>query len=70
MPLIQGGPPEWVWERTADPIRCEVIPSQAPEGHTVYELRVACGLEILRLQFLTAEELKAFAALLTAKAPQ
>ena len=58
MPLIQGGPPEWIWERTPDPLKWEVIPSQAREGHTVYELRVNCGLGIMRLQFFTGEEMK------------
>jgi len=59
MPLIQGGPPEWIWERTSDPLKCEVVSSQAPEGHTVYEFRVKCGLEIMRLQFFTEEEVRA-----------
>src|SRR5689334_9199705 len=56
MPLIQGGPPEWIWERTADPLKWDVVPSQAPGGHTVYELRVDCGLGIMRLQFFTRDE--------------
>src|SRR5207302_11314766 len=56
--LSQGGLPQWIWERTADPLKWEIVPSQAPEGHTVYELKVACGLEILRLQFFTADELQ------------
>ena len=59
MPLIQGGPPEWIWERTPDPLRCQIVPKPGTDGKTVYELRVMCGLEIMRLQFLTAEELKA-----------
>lgn len=58
MPLIQGGPPQWAWERTADPLKWEVTPTQDPNGHTVYELRVNCGLEIVRLQFVTEDELK------------
>ena len=69
MPLIQGGPPEWIWERTADPIKGEVVPSKAPEGHTVYELRITCGLEIMRLQFFTADELKQFVSLVAANVP-
>jgi hypothetical protein len=69
MPLIQGGPPEWIWERTADPVKAEVVTSRAPEGHAVYELRIQCGLEIMRLQFFTADELKAFASLVSAHAP-
>jgi len=58
MGLIQGGPPEWIWERTPDPFKCEVIPSRSPEGQTVYELRVQCGLEIMRLQFFTRAEME------------
>ena len=57
MPLIQGGPPEWIWERTPDPLRCEIVPSTAREGHQVAELKVNCGLGIMRLQFFTDEEL-------------
>ena len=56
MPLIQGGPPEWIWERTPEALKWEVVPSDRPGGPTVYELRVQCGLEIVRLQFCTAEE--------------
>jgi len=58
MPLIQGGPPEWIWERTANLLRWDVVPAQAPDGHPLCELRVQCGLEILRLQFLTADEVR------------
>jgi hypothetical protein len=58
MPLVQGGPPEWIWERTPDPLKWQLTPSKGLEGHTVYELRVSCGLGIMRLQFFTAEELR------------
>lgn len=58
MPLIQGGPPEWIWERTPDPLKWDIIDSQDPQGETVYELRVNCGLGIMRLQFFTAEEIE------------
>jgi hypothetical protein len=64
MPLIQGGPPEWIWERTPEVLKWQVVPSQAPEGHTVYELRVNCGLEIMRLQFFTEDEIKELQAML------
>ena len=64
MPLIQGGPPEWIWERTANLLKPQVVPVASPEGHTVYELRLSCGIEIMRLQFFTREELKDLAALL------
>ncbi len=58
MPLIQGGPPEWIWERTADPSKWELIPSKSLEGHQVFELRLSCGLGIMKLQFFTPEELR------------
>jgi hypothetical protein len=66
MPIIQGGPPEWVWERTADFLKSELVPVRSPKGHTVYELRVSCGMEILRVQFLTQEEIQELAARLAA----
>jgi len=58
MSLIQGGPPQWIWERTPDPLKWDIIPSRSPQGNVVYELRVSCGLEIMRLQFFTEDELK------------
>ncbi len=64
MPLIQGGPPEWIWERTANLLRWEVVPSQAPDGHPPFELRVQCGLEIMRIQFLTDDEIKELRAVI------
>ena len=51
-------PPEWVWERSADFLRSEVVPVRGLDGHTVYELRLSCGMEILRLQFFTREEIR------------
>jgi len=59
MPLIQGGPPEWIWERTPDPLRWEVVPMRNPrDDGPVYELTVKCGLGIMRLQFFTDDELR------------
>ncbi|HZU39283.1 MAG TPA: hypothetical protein VFA18_25375 [Gemmataceae bacterium] len=69
MPLIQGGPPEWIWERTPETLKCEIIPSDRPDGQTLYELRVQCGLEIMRLQFFTAEEVGELASLLSKVGP-
>jgi hypothetical protein len=66
MPLIQGGPPQWIWERTADFLKSDAVPVASPEGHTVYELRVQCGMESMRLQFFTREELRNLAAVLEA----
>ena len=57
MPIIQGGPPEWIWERTADPLKWSVVRSEQPNGQDIYELRLDCGLRIMRLQFFTAEEM-------------
>jgi len=64
MPMIQGGPPEWIWERTSDPLKWEVLPSQDESGDTVYEVRVNCGLGIMRLQFFTEEEIQQLQSLI------
>ena len=69
MPLIQGGPPEWIWERAPETLRSEVRTSDQPDGQTVYELRVQCGLEIVRLQFFTAEEMQQLASILSVLGP-
>ena len=58
MPLVQGGPPEWIWERPAEELKWEVIPSHPAKGRAEFELRINCGLEIMRLQFFTAEEIR------------
>ncbi len=64
MPLIQGGPPDWIWERTPDPLRWELIASRSPEGEPMYVLRVNCGPGIMRLHFFTAAEIEQLQALL------
>ena len=69
MPLIQGGPPAWLGERTPEALMWEVVTPDRPDGQTLYELRVQCGLEIMRLQFFTAEEVRHLAALLAAHGP-
>jgi hypothetical protein len=69
MPLIQGGPPEWIWERTPEKVKWEIVSSLRPDGQTVYELRVSCGLEIMRWHFFTLEEIKDLASLLAAQGP-
>jgi hypothetical protein len=58
MTLIQGGPPEWVWERPPSLLQWEVAPSKASNGQPVYELRLNCHLEIMRLHFFTEHELQ------------
>jgi hypothetical protein len=42
---------------------------QIPDGQTVYELRVQCGLEIMRLPSFTAAEVRPLAALLAEHGP-
>ncbi len=69
MPLIQGGPPEWSWERLPEKLKWEIVMSDQTDGQTVYELRVQCGLEIVRLQFCTAEEVLQLTSLLTEHGP-
>jgi hypothetical protein len=69
VPLIQGGPPEWIWERPPEKVKFEIVQSTDLEGRTVFELRVQAGLEILRLQFFTGEELRQLAALLNEHGP-
>ena len=64
MPLIQGGPPEWIWERRPEKLKWNLVPSQAPGAQTRYELRAQCGLEIVRLQFFTREEIGELASVL------
>jgi len=58
VPIIQGGPPEWVYERTPSLLKWELVPAPAPDDRPAYELRLKCGLEILRLQFFTKEEIQ------------
>jgi len=64
MPLIQGGPPEWIWEREPNLLRWDVVQPPASNGQNRFELRVNCGLEIMRLQFFTEEEIKELRAAL------
>jgi hypothetical protein len=69
MPLIQGGPPEWIWERKPETLKWEIVTSDRPNENTVYELRLQCGLEIMRLQFFTAEEVRQLASLFAGHGP-
>ena len=64
MPLIQGGPPEWIWERTPDKVRWELVSVGNGDQEPKYELRLQCGLEIMRMQFFRAEEISDLAAAL------
>ncbi len=58
MGLIQGGPPEWIWERTPNVLKWDVVRSDVSNAHPLFELRVQCGLEIMRLHFITVDEMK------------
>jgi hypothetical protein len=69
VPLIQGGPPEWIWERNPEKLKWEIVTSTNPDGRTVYELRVNCGLEIVRLHFFTEEELQELGLMITGQLP-
>jgi hypothetical protein len=69
MPLIQGGPPEWIWERPPEKLKWEIVTSIDLEGRTVFELRVQAGLEIMRLQFFSGEEVRQLGALLAEQGP-
>ena len=57
MPLVQGGPPEWIWERTADQLKWSIVLSERKK-EAVYELRLDCGMGIMRLQFFTEDEIR------------
>jgi hypothetical protein len=57
MPLVQGGPPEWIWERPIEQLRWEVLATRPTEERADFELRVHCGFEMMRLQFFTKEEI-------------
>jgi len=65
MPLIQGGPPEWIWERPAEQLKWE-LNTTLVEGRANVELRVNCGLEIVRLQFFTKDEIEELRSALSA----
>jgi len=41
-----------------------VVPSPSPNGHRLFELRSLCGLEIMRLQFFTEDEIKELRAMI------
>jgi hypothetical protein len=71
MAIVQHGPPEWVWERTPDPLRWEVKELAAPDGpHPVYELRLLCGLRILRVHVFNSQEMWSLVDVLTAALPK
>jgi len=70
MPLVQGGPPEWIWERPAERLKWEITRSQPSEGREDFELRINCGLEFMRLQFFTQQEIEELQSVLESLAAQ
>lgn len=68
MPLVQGGPPEWIWKRTADPLKWSIIPSGSAL-EAVYELRLDCGMGIMRLQFFTQDEIEKLSTAIVEQIP-
>jgi hypothetical protein len=73
MPIVQGGPPEWTWERPTEKLKWEFNRTRSQDGSSGIELRIHCGLEIMRLQFFTPEEIQelqsGLSALTAAKKP-
>jgi len=56
MPMIQNGPPEWIWQRPLVGVDLHVV--AVPMGGALYELSVvAAGGEIVRLHPFTADEM-------------
>jgi hypothetical protein len=57
MAIVQYGPPEWVWERTPDNMKWNMRRLASADGEARYELRLQCGLQILRMHFFDAKEM-------------
>jgi len=51
-------------------LKWEVRPLTDPAGKIGYLLQVQCGLEIMRLQFFSREEIKELASLIEAELPE
>jgi hypothetical protein len=64
-----GAPDRWRWERAPGALKWEIATSDSPSGQTLYELRVQCGLEVMRLQFFAAEEVRQVATPLAEHGP-
>jgi len=45
-------------------LKWDVVPSQSSDGQRRFELRLQCGLEIMRLPFLTGDDVRELKALL------
>jgi hypothetical protein len=63
MPLMMIGPPEWHWQRTAQPVRWQVRAVHTEDAGLVYEVSViaSAGTEVLRLGYFTPGELSGLA---------
>jgi hypothetical protein len=55
--------------RPPESLKWELVRAQPRAGQPAYELRVNCGLEILRLQHFTGEEIRQLADLLAGHLP-
>lgn len=58
MTFVQSGPPEWIWERSPDPLKWEVKELPAHDGpHSVYELKLQCGPKTVRMHVFNSQEM-------------
>jgi hypothetical protein len=58
MPLLQGGPPMWLWDRPNDNVKWDVRCEKSSQGLGEFALKLQSGLEIVELQSFTREELQ------------
>ena len=65
MPMLQGGPPMWLWERPRETLQWEILNETGPDGAAEHALKAQCGLEVIRLHSLTRGELAALHQQLT-----
>ena len=65
MPLLQGGPPVWLWERPSDSVKWDMRCRKNSQGNGEFALKLQSGLEVVELQSFTREELQDLNAQLT-----
>lgn len=58
MPLLQGGPPMWLWDRPAGSVKWDVRCEKSSQSLGEFALKMQCGLEIIELHSFTREELQ------------
>jgi hypothetical protein len=51
MPLIQGGPPEWIWERMPEALKWEVVARRLPSQAGLIVMRLAGEATLAHLLF-------------------